>query len=96
MNKTYAPEKYLGGTIMEIIVKFIDGSKKYFEFNIVKEKGKYLPISSGGLKELENYEDIKRAINLIVKKIEKAERKEVVSFQSIEKCSIYYKHWLYE
>lgn len=81
---------------MEIIVKFIDGSKKYFEFNIVKENGKWLPISNEGLMELKDYDDIKRATKLIIKKIEKAERKEVVSFQSIEKYSIYYKHWLYE
>ena len=68
---------------MEIIVKFIDASVRYFEFDFVKKGGKKIYIDNENYRELEE-EKRKEIRKLIIEKIEKSEGKEVRYFRLLE------------
>ena len=67
---------------MEIIVKFIDASVRYFEFDFVKKGGKKIYIDNENYRELG--EERKEIRKLIIEKIEKSEGKEVRYFRLLE------------
>lgn len=68
---------------MEIIVKFIDSSIHFFEFDFVKKGGKKIYIDNENYRELEE-EKRKEMRKLIIEKIEKSEGKEVRYFRLLE------------
>lgn len=67
---------------MNIIVKFIDASVRYFEFDFVKKGGKRIYIDNEKYRELG--EERKEIRKLIIEKIEKSEGKEVRYFRLLE------------
>ena len=67
---------------MEIIVKFIDASVRYFEFDFVKKGDKKIYIDNEKYRELG--EERKEIRKLIIEKIEKSEGKEVRYFRLLE------------
>ena len=69
---------------MEIIVKFIDSSIRFFEFDFVKKGGKKIYIDNEKYRELESSEERKEIRKLIIEKIEKSEGKEVRYFRLLE------------
>lgn len=68
---------------MEIIVKFINSSIRFFEFDFVKKGGKKIYIDNEKYRELES-EERKEIRKLIIEKIEKSEGKEVRYFRLLE------------
>ena len=68
---------------MEIIVKFINSSVRFFEFDFVKKGGKKIYIDNEKYRELES-EERKEIRKLIIEKIEKSEGKEVRYFRLLE------------
>ena len=68
---------------MNIIVKFIDASVRYFEFDFVKKGGKRIYIDNENYRELKN-EERKEMRKVIIEKIEKSEGKEVRYFRLLE------------
>lgn len=68
---------------MEIIVKFIDSSVRFFEFDFVKKGGKKIYIDNEKYRELES-EERKEVKKSIIEKIEKSEGKEVRYFRLLE------------
>lgn len=68
---------------MEIIVKFIDSSIRFFEFDFVKKGGKKIYIDNEKYRELES-EERKEVKKSIIEKIEKSEGKEVRYFRLLE------------
>ena len=66
---------------MEIIVKFIDSSVRFFEFDFVKKGDKKIYIDNEKYRELEERKEIRK---LIIEKIEKSEGKEVRYFRLLE------------
>lgn len=68
---------------MEIIIKFIDSSIRFFEFDFVKKGGKKIYIDNEKYRELES-EERKEIRKLIIEKIEKSEGKEVRYFRLLE------------
>lgn len=67
---------------MEIIVKFINSSVRFFEFDFVKKGGKKIYIDNEKYRELG--EERKEIRKLIIEKIEKSEGKEVRYFRLLE------------
>ena len=67
---------------MEIIIKFIDSSVRFFEFDFVKKGGKKIYIDNEKYRELG--EERKEIRKLIIEKIEKSEGKEVRYFRLLE------------
>ena len=67
---------------MEIIVKFVDSSIRFFEFDFVKKGGKKIYIDNEKYSELG--EERKEIRKLIIEKIEKSEGKEVRYFRLLE------------
>ena len=67
---------------MEIIVKFVDSSIRFFEFDFVKKGGKKIYIDNEKYRELG--EERKEIRKLIIEKIEKSEGKEVRYFRLLE------------
>ena len=68
---------------MEIIVKYIDSSIRFFEFDFVKKGDKKIYIDNEKYRELES-EERKEIRKLIIEKIEKSEGKEVRYFRLLE------------
>lgn len=70
---------------MEIIVKFIDATVRYFEFSFVEigGRGKRIYLDNENYRELES-EERKEIRKAIIEKIEKFEGKEVKYFRLLE------------